>query len=311
MPSGLRAFLEILSAAVGLGLLAGGAALAGEITVEVGPRPAIDHGTAGWVKVTGLPEGAEVGGQFDNRPIFFFPLADGGRAGLFGADVMLKPGLRPLTVTWNMGQKKSGQKSVNVQVLARDYGSRSITVPENQVDLSPEDLRRVEAESKEVSAALAVRSPVKLWQGPFLKPVDSSVISAFGRKTVINGRLNPRPHSGMDLRAAGGTKVKAPADGVVLLAGDHFFAGQSIYLDHGQGLLTMYFHLSAMEVQAGEAVVKGQVIGKVGATGRVTGPHLHYGLYLNGARIDPFSLHRLLESPPFSGDPRPPVSRAG
>lgn len=295
---------------VWLAFLAVAPAWGAEIKVETAPQPSIDHGAAGRVQVFGLPENAQLSGWFDKRPIFFFSLADGSRAGLFGADVMMKPGHYPLTVTWQAGPGNNGERTVSVQVASRDYGLRSIKVPATQVDLSPEDLKRAEVERLEVSRVLAVRSPIKLWQGPFLKPVDSSVISAFGRQTKINGRLNPRPHSGMDLRAATGTPVKAPADGLVLLAADHFFAGQSIYIDHGQGLLTMYFHLSEMNVQTGDAVLKGQIIGKVGATGRVTGPHLHYGLYLNGARIDPFSMHRLLDAPPFAGSPQSPVSRA-
>jgi murein DD-endopeptidase MepM/ murein hydrolase activator NlpD len=110
----------------------------------------------------------------------------------------------------------------------------------------------------------------------------------------MNGVLNPRPHAGADYRAPEGAPVRAPASGRVVLTGDHFFAGNSIYIDHGQGLITMYFHLSEILVTDGQTVKKGdEPIGLVGKTGRVTGAHLHYGVYLNGARIDPSVFRKL------------------
>jgi len=119
------------------------------------------------------------------------------------------------------------------------------------------------------------------------------VTSSFGRQTKINGVLNPRPHAGADFDVPAGTPVKAPAEGVVLLADFHFFAGGSVYIDHGQGLISMYFHLSELKVKAGDQVGRGDLLALSGATGRVTGAHLHYGIYLCQARIDPVAFHRL------------------
>ncbi|MDR1872257.1 MAG: peptidoglycan DD-metalloendopeptidase family protein [Deltaproteobacteria bacterium] len=264
--------------------------------VRVVPSP-LDRGTAGLVELA--KGGADCAGEFTGRLIFFFEDQKENRApgrdpgtrwvGLFGADITLKPGTYPLTVTC------PGFKAQTLKVTVRDksYGVRNIKVPAKQVDLSPEDQARAAQEKVLTDKALATVSPVRLWSGAFLEPVNGSVNSSFGRQTRLNGILNPRPHAGADFLTPIGTPVKAPAKGQVILEGDHFFSGKAIYIDHGQGLISMYFHLSEILVSSGAMVDKGQVIGKTGQTGRVTGPHLHYGVYLNGARIDPIPFRKL------------------
>jgi murein DD-endopeptidase MepM/ murein hydrolase activator NlpD len=241
--------------------------------------------------LTGVPLEAAPQGTFDGKPIFFFETAEG-LTGLFGADIMISLGTHPIGVSWQ--GSSPGELSAQVTVKDRDYGTRSITVPKGQVDLSKEDQERAAREKVLTDRALSTVSPVKLWRGEFLEPVDAAINSSFGRKTRMNGVLNPRPHAGADYRAPEGAPVRAPADGVVLLAGNHFFAGNSIYVDHGQGLVSMYFHLSEIMVEEGQVLKKGDTpIGLVGKTGRVTGAHLHYGVYLNGARIDPSVFRKL------------------
>ena len=271
----------------GLLLILGPApALAAGPDIKVLPMP-VDRGTAARVLVEGLDETSGLAGTFDGRPVFFFPAGDR-LIGFIAADVMLSPGHYPLNLTW-----KKGKQTVDVTVRDRNYGVRSIKVPDSQVNLSKADQDRAARERKLTAAALNTKSPVRLWQGAWVDPVGGKVTSSFGRQTKINGVLNPRPHAGADFDVPAGTRVKAPADGVVLLADFHFFAGGSVYVDHGQGLISMYFHLSEIKVKAGDQVRRGDLLGLSGATGRVTGAHLHYGIYLCQARIDPVAFHRL------------------
>jgi murein DD-endopeptidase MepM/ murein hydrolase activator NlpD len=251
----------------------------------------LERGSPGRVILKGVALEASPKGVFDGKPVFFFETAEG-LTGIFGADIMIKLGEHPLKVSYE--GDAPGSLSATVMIKDRDYGTRSITVPKRQVELSQEDQDRASREKVLTDRALATVSPVKLWRGEFLEPVDASINSSFGRKTRINGVLNPRPHAGADYRAPEGTSVRAPADGLVILAGNHFFAGNSVYVDHGQGLVSMYFHLSQISVEEGQFLKKGDVpIGLVGKTGRVTGAHLHYGIYLNGARIDPSVFRKL------------------
>jgi murein DD-endopeptidase MepM/ murein hydrolase activator NlpD len=161
------------------------------------------------------------------------------------------------------------------------------------VDLPKNDLDRAVKEQAIVKSLLATVSPKRLWSGPWTDPVGGKVNSSFGRQTKINGVLNPRPHLGADYAVPGGTPVKAPAAGVVLAADFHFFSGGSVYIDHGLGLISMYFHLSELKVKPGDKVSRGDVLALSGKTGRVTGAHLHYGIYLGQARLDPVNFHRL------------------
>jgi hypothetical protein len=264
--------------------------------LKVLPQP-LDRGTAGLVEL--VDGSTDCHGQFDKKPIFFFAdkktdktpgRTPGTRwVGLFGADIMLKPGTYPLTVSCP-GQP---ERRVSVKIREKAYGVRNIKVPKGQVELSSVNLERAAREKKLTDKALATRSLDKLWSGPFLEPVNGQVNSSFGRQTKLNGILNPRPHAGADYLVLTGSPVKAPARGLVILADDHFFSGKAIYLDHGQGLLSMYFHLSEILVTDGQMVEKGELIAKSGASGRVTGAHLHYGIYLNGARIDPIPFKKL------------------
>ncbi|MDR2387422.1 MAG: M23 family metallopeptidase [Deltaproteobacteria bacterium] len=254
-----------------------------EVEITVLPNP-MDRGAPGRVVISGLRPEAPVKGSFDGKAIFFFPHR-GELMGLFGADVMIKIGDHPLKVTWGPGPGE--QRSLSVTVKDKSYGVRDIKVPQSQVDLSPDDLERTKIEREATIKALGTQSPDKLWSGAFIEPVNGRINSSFGRQTRLNGIMNPRPHAGADYLVPEGTPVKAPADGKVILTGNHFFAGNSVYIDHGQGLISMFFHLSRIDALEGQDIKKGDILGLVGKTGRVTGAHLHYGLYINGARIDP------------------------
>jgi len=140
--------------------------------------------------------------------------------------------------------------------------------------------------------ALDAPVSIPLWRGPFLRPIEGEIVGPFGRRSIINDQ--PRAsHSGVDMKAQEGTPVKSMNDGRVVLTVDHFFSGKSVIIDHGGGILSMYFHLDKIMVKNDHEVTKGQPIGLVGATGRATGPHLHLGVRINGARVDPLGLIEL------------------
>ena len=171
-------------------------------------------------------------------------------------------------------------------VEGKQYTTQHLKVPARQVDLNPEDLARVEREQARIRAALATFSepaPANLRMRP---PVGGPRSGSFGLRRFFNGQ--PRnPHSGMDIAAPVGTPVFAPSPGRVIDTGDYFFNGKSVFIDHGQGLVSMYCHLDAIETTVGKIVQTGEQIGRIGATGRVTGPHLHWGVALNRAFVDP------------------------
>lgn len=176
-----------------------------------------------------------------------------------------------------------------MQVAHKQYAEQHLDVDRKYVELAKKDLDRHHAERARVKEALAHMSAMQEWALPLLRPVPGDVSSEYGLTRFFNGK--PRnPHKGLDLRGAAGTPIKACADGVVVLAESHFFAGNSVYIDHGQGVVSMYFHMSSIGVKPGQHVARGQTIGKVGKTGRVTGPHLHFGVSVQGELVDPAPL---------------------
>ncbi len=175
---------------------------------------------------------------------------------------------------------------VPVSVGSKRYETQELKVKPGQVNLSPENLARYRRESAHLKEVRRTFSMPLVGALPLTQPCEGTRSSSFGLRRVFNGQPR-RPHSGMDLAAPEGAPVVAAAAGRVIDRGDYFFSGNMLMLDHGQGLLTLYAHLSAMDVEVGEQVERGVQIGKVGATGRVTGAHLHFGVYLNTVPVDP------------------------
>jgi murein DD-endopeptidase MepM/ murein hydrolase activator NlpD len=166
------------------------------------------------------------------------------------------------------------------------YASQSLKVAPGKVDLSPEDLERVNKEKPIIERAMSRWSDEQPQSLRMEQPIPGVRSSSFGMRRIFNGQSR-NPHSGMDIAAPIGTPVKAPLAGTVIDTGDFFFNGNTVFLDHGRGMISMYCHLSAISVKPGQKVAAGATLGEVGMTGRVTGPHLHWALNLNRAWVDP------------------------
>jgi murein DD-endopeptidase MepM/ murein hydrolase activator NlpD len=244
------------------------------------------------VKVPVTEAVTEVKGTFLDRTIpFFREMRSGepaGYLGLVGIDLQDAPGTYELAVTIKKGEEVK-HLSFNVLVAKEKFAVEHLKLPKDQVDLDDKSLARWKKEQEQLRLALAENSALRLWQSHFVEPVNGKRTGIFGSVRIMNGQ--PRnPHNGEDIGAPLGTDVAATNDGIVRLTVDHFFSGKGVIVDHGLGFYSMYFHLSEILVKDGDLVKVGQVIGKVGATGRATGPHLHWGVKLNGARVNPYAL---------------------
>ncbi|MFO7718393.1 MAG: M23 family metallopeptidase [Thermodesulfobacteriota bacterium] len=208
---------------------------------------------------------------------------------VLGSDVKhVQPGQYTLRATGRRAGKQV-QTQQEMTIEPKSYPLQELSLPESQVDLSAAALERHKREKAAVQAVLEQSTPTRHWRLPLLRPVSQEVGSVYGLRRKINGQ--PRsPHRGVDFRAPGGTPVRSVAAGRVVLVGEHFFAGKSVYVDHGLGMVSMYFHLQDSTVEKGERVVRGAVVGRCGSTGRVTGAHLHFGLSLLGQLVDPLPL---------------------
>ena len=178
-------------------------------------------------------------------------------------------------------------RALEFEVTDKRYEEQRLKVSNKRhVDPSPEDLQRIERESKRIEAALGHYSADRAPELAMRPPVPGPRSSSFGLRRFFNDQPR-KPHSGMDIAAPTGTPVVNPSPGRVLDAGDFFFNGNTVFVDHGEGVVTMYCHLSRIDVQPGDEVAAGAVLGAVGATGRVTGPHLHWSIAVNRAMVDP------------------------
>ena len=226
-----------------------------------------------------------VSGSIDEENVYFFPSKDSWKA-VVGIDLYTAPGEYELALSLD-GRPVSRV----LTVVKKRYDVQRLTLPRDMVVLSPENAARVEREQKLISAIWPGETE-KLWNGDFMNPREGKIGSRFGLRRIIN-KIPKSSHSGMDVSADEGAEVRAPNSGVAVLVDELFYSGISVILDHGQGVYTMFFHLSKSLVTPGQKVAKGEVIGLVGSTGRSTGPHLHWGVRMQGARVDPLKLLEL------------------
>lgn len=253
--------------------------------------PAPKQGSVGIVEVRSDSPLSSVEGFFAGKELFFWR-DSGARVyqALLGVDLYESPGSSPLRARAVPESGPATDCRIELRVRDGAFPVQRLDVAPGYVELSPSDQARSQRETAELGAIFSSATAERLWQGGFRAPVDGFEPSgSFGKRRVFNGQ--PRsPHSGEDFSAPAGTPVLATARGRVVLAKSLFFLGNTVMVDHGFGLYSFYGHLSAIEVEAGTLVAKGAVLGKVGATGRVTGAHLHWGARLGDARVNPMDL---------------------
>ena len=219
---------------------------------------------------------------------------EGTYEGLLGIEMNTRPGAYSIKV---VAEEKNGivySSTIRLKVGKAKFQTQTLSLPPSMVDLAPEVLERVNREAERMRALFSSIREERFWNGAFVRPVPGEVTGAFGVRRIVNGR--PRsPHSGIDMRAEEGAAVLACNRGVVALTDELFFSGKSVILDHGRSMYSMYFHLSETLVHEGASVDTSVMLGRVGSTGRSTGPHLHWGLRLNGVQVNPLSILQLTQ----------------
>lgn len=239
--------------------------------------------------VTAPQDVVAVSASWRDAVVPFAHLVDGRWHALVGIDIDTAPASIPLRVS---AARRSGPGLTlahTVEVVAKPFRTRRIRVNPKFVTPPKSVLPRIADDNKRLQAIFAAPLGERLWRDGAVRPVEGVAVSGFGVRSVLNGQ--PRgPHTGLDLAAGAGTPVYAPTPGLVVAAREFYFSGNTVILDHGDGLFSTMAHLSAFDVTEGQRVEQGALLGKVGATGRVTGPHLHWAVRLHGARVDPLSL---------------------
>jgi murein DD-endopeptidase MepM/ murein hydrolase activator NlpD len=229
----------------------------------------------GGIAVIEIPPGAS-SATYRNRPVMILE-NEGQQFAIVGIPLSAKAGSHTLTL---------GNTKQSFSVQSKTYEEQHLTI-ENKRKVNPyaEDMERIKRERTEINNAFT-HFEKKVSSTDFTLPVTGIVSSPFGLKRFLNEQAR-NPHSGLDIAADEGVPISAPAPGKVVAVGDYFFNGNTAMIDHGQGLITMYCHMSRTDVQVGDSLNTGDIIGAVGQTGRVTGPHLHWGVSLNNTRVDP------------------------
>jgi len=246
-------------------------ALGDPVVVEVAANGAVDNLVLRW-KGAAWPMRETAPGRYE---------------GLIGVDLDDPEGPAEVIVEGFFGGERSHAEA-RLTISPRKFAVQELTLPKGMAEFDNATLLRIGAEAAELSRRFSRVTPPR-WRTPFLPPVEEYRPANFGARRVING--DPRmPHSAVDIRLPGGTPVRAIADGQVAFAGEQFFGGRSVVIDHGGGVFSVYYHLKEFTVAEGREISRGDRIGSVGATGRATGPHLHFGVRVPGGRVDPTRL---------------------
>jgi murein DD-endopeptidase MepM/ murein hydrolase activator NlpD len=274
---GIRTVLALI-----LWLLAAGQAAAFE--AKLSPDE-IRPGDPFVLKVRSNPARPEA--EVEGRALAFGSCGEGCYVALGALGVETSPGRYEVSVT------AGGEtKTLAVTVREGEFKTQQLTLPEDKVFLSPEARRRAVREAEKMAALWEAASPEAYWDGAFIMPLDNDFSTEFGVRRIMNGKKKS-VHRGVDIRGKEGEPVLAANAGRVVMAEDTFYGGNTIVIDHGLGVHTVYMHLSKFSVEEGEHISKGNVVGYVGSTGRATGPHLHYGVKINAVTANPVSVSRL------------------
>ena len=219
---------------------------------------------------------------YDGKPVLVVKEQGVRWLAIVGVPLTVKPGQQLL-----VAKDANGSRNLNFVVGSKKYPEQRITLKnQRQVNPNPDDLQRIDRELAEQLKAYRSFSPGTPSNLQLDKPVAGPLSSKFGVRRFFNGEER-NPHSGLDFAVPAGTPIKSPAAGKVILTGNYFFNGNTVFVDHGQGFISMFCHMSKIDVKVGDAVPRGGIVGRVGSTGRATGPHMHWNVSLNDARVDP------------------------
>ena len=263
------------------------------LTVSVAPS-SIGPGDVVRIDVIGTAEKPVTGTMLGKNLTFWFDARDTTPtwSTLAGVDLETKPGKYRLRI--DHGGMPVPTRVI--QVHPRQFRVRRLRVPDTFVNPPPDALAQIISDNKALAAAYEQNTP-RRWNGAFVLPVDGTPTSNFGTRSYYNG-LPRSPHAGVDFMSAAGTPIRASNHGSIALAAALYFTGNTVIVDHGARLFSVFAHLSAVHVKAGDIATPDTIVGLVGSTGRVTGPHLHWSVRLNGARVDPLSLIAATQMPP-------------
>jgi murein DD-endopeptidase MepM/ murein hydrolase activator NlpD len=261
----------------------------GELSLK---PPVIDNGGVALLRWAGETPSVAVA-HFNGRLCYLWPVP-GGALTLLGTDLELAAGNYPVEVTVVDPRGETQFFHLSLEVRQAVRAEERLTLPPEMVTpRDPAVLNRIAKERALLDEIFARQTTLRLWES-FTYPVRDPVGSPFGLRRILNGQPKA-PHAGVDFRSPAGTAVRAAARGKVAFAGELYYSGQTVILDHGEGLFSLYAHLQTLGCGPGEMIEAGAVLGTVGSTGRSTGPHLHWGVKLRGDRIDPLALTELLQ----------------
>lgn len=240
----------------------------------------LNHPVPGGVAVVALGSEAQAPtARYQDKPVLVVREEGKRWIAIVGIPLKSQPGAHQLQV--------SDGRALGFTVGTKHYREQHIKLKNSrQVNPLAEDMTRINRELAEQTRAYQTFSPTLPSNLLFDKPVDGPLSSPFGLRRFFNGEER-NPHSGLDFAVGAGTPIKSPAAGKVILIGNYFFNGNTVFVDHGQGLISMFCHMSKVDVKLGQSLPRGGIVGRVGATGRATGPHMHWNVSLNDARVDP------------------------